>query len=295
MTKLALQIAIAYLGTEGQLDGTVYDICKMHDVLTGHLGYGAADITVLAEQAALSPASNGTLTANGSPTRNRIMAEIIRLAEIANADSSITEVFFQYSGHGTYIRDQGHTKDEIDGFDECLVPLDYDQPGGDFIPDDEINSVLSLFPRRVTFIGVVDACHSGTMFDLPFRYVSGVKHVEESVSSRIKCKCIMFSGCKDDQVSMDAHGISEAKHYMGAMSAALLASWKVYGYTIGVWQCLAQMRRFLQKREFKQIPQVTTNIRLNRGTLLLNCGDVQPFIQTDVAVHEILQVESGSL
>lgn len=283
MTKLALQVAVSYLDTESQLDGTVTDIIKMYSDLTTHLGYKAENVTVLAEPDAYNPPAvhylkNNFKKVDALPTRNTIVAELIKLAERANADPSITEIFFQYSGHGTYIRDRGEQKDEDDGFDECIVPLDYDQPDGDFIPDDEINAVLALFPERVTLIGVIDACHSGTMFDLPFRYVSGHKYVVESQTSRIKCKCIMFSGCKDVQVSMDAYGLEKASEFSGAMTTSLRAAWKVHGYTIGVWPCIKHQRRFLSKRKFKQTPQVTTNVRLNRGTLLLNCGKVKPFM-----------------
>ncbi len=284
MTKLALQIAVTYLDTEGQLDGTVTDIVKMYQDLTTELGYKPENITILAEPAAYDPVATHYLKSkyrpsNAQPTRDVILSELIRLAERANADPSITEIFFQYSGHGTYIRDHGEKKDEDDDFDECIVPLDYDEPGGDFIPDDAINAVLALFPERVTLIGVVDACHSGTMFDLPYRYISGNKYVIESETSRIKCKCIMFSGCKDTQVSMDAYGLEQAAEYSGAMTTSLRAAWKVYGYTIGVWPCIKHQRRFLSKRTFKQVPQVTTNVRINRGTLLLNCGKVTPFIE----------------
>ena len=283
MTKIALQVAITYLDTDSQLDGTATDIIHMYSDLVTHLGYQAKDITILAEEAAYNPQATDYLKenfkgVNGLPTRDTIVAELIRLAERANADPSITEVFFQYSGHGTYIRDHGEIKDEEDGFDECIVPLDYNDASGDFIADDQINSILSLFPARVTFVGVIDACHSGTMFDLPFRYVSGQKYVIESQTDRIKCRCIMFSGCKDNQVSMDAYELTNAGEYSGAMTTSMRAAWKVHSYTIGVWACIKHQRQFLHKRKFKQVPQVTTNVRLNRSTLLLNCDKITPFI-----------------
>ena len=276
--KLALQIAVSYLGTEGQLDGTACDIVKMNAVLTEHLGYAPENITVLAEAEAYNPLTTGTMQpVNGPPTTDRIMTELIRLSKIANEDPTVVEVFIQYSGHGTYVRDTSASQDEDDGRDECLVPLDYETRG--FIPDDKINAVLSLFPKRVTVIGLVDACHSGTMFDLPYRYITGDKFVIESKTSRVKCKCIMFSGCKDSQVSMDAYNLNNANEFSGAMSTSFMAGLKIYNYTIGVWQMMRHMWMFLKKRTFKQKPQVTTNVRLDRGTLLVNCGKTSPFIE----------------
>ena len=248
----------------------------MNAVLTKHLGFDPANIVVLAEEDAYEPLMTKTLQpVNGPPTAERILTELIRLAEIANGDPTVTEVFIQYSGHGTYVLDT--SQDEDDGHDECLVPLDYQEKG--CISDDQINSVLSLFPKRVTVIGLMDCCHSGTVWDLPKRYISGNKFVIESQACKIKCKCLMISGCEDDDVSMDAYNLNNANEYSGAMSTSFMDGLRVYNYTIGVWQIMKHMHMFLKKRKLKQKPQVTTNVRLNRGTLLVNCSKTTPFIQ----------------
>lgn len=72
---------------------------------------------------------------------------------------------FHYSGHGSQQRND--TGDEIDGYDETLCPVDYQTQG--MIVDDEINAtIVRPLPLGVKLHAIVDACHSGTVLDLPF-------------------------------------------------------------------------------------------------------------------------------
>ena len=57
--------------------------------------------------------------------------------------------------------------DEVDGYDEALCPLDFETSG--VIVDDEVNETLVRpLPRGAKLHAVVDACHSGTILDLPY-------------------------------------------------------------------------------------------------------------------------------
>jgi hypothetical protein len=72
------------------------------------------------------------------------------------------KVLFYYSGHGTFITDNARHKDEEDGYDEALCPVNTTRGKENLIRDDEINRRLQqLRGRQVMFI--IDACHSGTM------------------------------------------------------------------------------------------------------------------------------------
>lgn len=72
---------------------------------------------------------------------------------------------FHYSGHGSQQRN--YTGDEIDGYDETLCPVDYETQG--MIVDDEINAtIVRPLPLGVKLHAIIDACHSGTVLDLPF-------------------------------------------------------------------------------------------------------------------------------
>lgn len=70
-------------------------------------------------------------------------------------------VILHYSGHGSQMVDS--SKDEIDGYDESLVPHDSRTEGVFDISDDEISGLLNQLTektRNVTFI--FDSCHSGS-------------------------------------------------------------------------------------------------------------------------------------
>lgn len=80
-------------------------------------------------------------------------------------------VYFQFSGHGQQVADDNG--DELDGYDEAIVP--YDSPlryqagvyqGENLIRDDELNNLFTDLRGRLGPSGnlmvVLDACHSGT-------------------------------------------------------------------------------------------------------------------------------------
>ncbi len=100
------------------------------------------------------------------------MAEIIRSHLIEKALHGST-VVFHYSGHGQQVFDDNG--EEIDGYDEALVP--YDAPmkasgkqagylGEKHMRDDELGALLSEVQEKIGATGtltvVLDACHSGT-------------------------------------------------------------------------------------------------------------------------------------
>ena len=80
-------------------------------------------------------------------------------------------VYFQFSGHGQQVADDNG--DELDGYDEAIVP--YDSPlryqegvyqGENLLRDDELNNLFTDLRRRLgpggNLMVVIDACHSGT-------------------------------------------------------------------------------------------------------------------------------------
>lgn len=75
-------------------------------------------------------------------------------------------VFF-FSGHG--LRQPNFDDDELDGFDETICPLDFKTAG--LIIDNEINeTIVRPLKPGVRLHAIVDACHSGTILDLPHFY-----------------------------------------------------------------------------------------------------------------------------
>lgn len=130
-----------------QLDGCVQDVRDMKGVLTKKFNI---------------PANNFLTLIDGQATHAAIIAGFRKqLIENAKIHRDAT-VIFQYSGHGSRVKDRSGTK--ADGFSSTLVPVDSRDIKGSYfdIVDDEIRQLfeeLSQYTSNIIFI--VDACHSG--------------------------------------------------------------------------------------------------------------------------------------
>jgi len=96
------------------------------------------------------------------PTRNNILAAYQQITIEAQPGDA---VFCHYSGHGGKLVDDDG--DEEDGYDETLVPLDYES-AGQIRDDDLFQCLVGKFERGVTVTCIMDCCHSGTVLDLPY-------------------------------------------------------------------------------------------------------------------------------
>lgn len=74
-------------------------------------------------------------------------------------------LIFHYSGHGSQQID--YSGEEPDGYNETLCPVDFETQG--MIVDNQINDIIvKPLPHGVRLHAIIDACHSGTVLDLPF-------------------------------------------------------------------------------------------------------------------------------
>lgn len=104
------------------------------------------------------------------PTRKNILAAFRWLRNGVKAGDSL---IFHYSGHGGSVKDEDG--DEEDGFDETLIPVDYQSAG--HIVDDEVHDVLVRgLPKGVRLTGIMDCCHSETILDLVSCNISEYKN-----------------------------------------------------------------------------------------------------------------------
>ncbi len=80
-------------------------------------------------------------------------------------------VYFHFSGHGQQVKDNNN--DEIDGYDEAIVPFDSPKhyqsgiyEGKNLLIDDELNVFFMQIRKKIGTLGQlfisIDACHSGT-------------------------------------------------------------------------------------------------------------------------------------
>jgi metacaspase-1 len=135
--KRALLVGINYIGTSNELNGCINDIQNMRNFLITKLKYNPNNILILTDNTVQKP------------TKENIINSLYWL--ISN-NRKKSRLFFHYSGHGTYINDIN--RDEKDGYDECLVPLDFENNG--FIIDDNLKEIFNKIRKGAKLTCVFD-------------------------------------------------------------------------------------------------------------------------------------------
>ena len=143
-SKRALLIAIDEYQQVGDLNGTGNDVELMRSVLTGKFNFPPDNIKILRDEDA---------------TRDGILSAI--RSHLIEPTESGDIVVLHYSGHGSQMLDV--SGDEIDGFDETLVPHDARTAGVFDISDDELNAILKELGQKTDNVTVIfDSCNSGS-------------------------------------------------------------------------------------------------------------------------------------
>lgn len=148
--KLALLVGInQYSGIIGALKGCVTDVKLQQELLIHRFGFNPQDIVTLTDQQATR---QGILTA--------FEEHLINQAQPGDV------VVFHFSGHGSRVIDPD--RDEPDGLNSTLVPIDSKLPEGYSITGGEVSDIMghtlfllmyALKTENVTV--VLDCCHSG--------------------------------------------------------------------------------------------------------------------------------------
>lgn len=239
--KKAFLVGINYTGTSSQLRGCVNDVNDLKEMLTTKYNYSSSNILTLTDSQA---------------TKQNIMTRLTQLLQSCQAGETL---FFSFSGHGYFWNDI-YKKDEIDGKDELIVTVD-----NYAIVDDELKYIIDTYLKaNVTLIALFDNCHSGTILDLPYQYFKGEQEmIHHSLSTDTKGTVICLSGCRDDQVSMDAYLEGDFNGALTFNFIELLKSndsltWKA---------CVEQLREKLQAGNFNQVPQITCGTQMDLNTL----------------------------
>jgi metacaspase-1 len=233
MSKFALLVGINYRGTSNALKGCINDVHTMKNHLINTRGYKDENIVVLTEDE------------TKTPTGANIMHELSTLILRAHTNKA-KEVWFHYSGHGSYIKDLDG--DEDDRRDETIVPVDYAKNG--MITDDTMHDYLEHLPVGCEMYCIFDCCHSGTILDLKYQYRRGSVNGIENKNSKIKGDIIMISGCMDTQTSADTRMKGK---WCGAMTSAYISCIKD---DITCEDLLNSMRDFLKEHGYTQYPQM---------------------------------------
>jgi hypothetical protein len=158
-TRKALIIGIGYKGAPWELPGCHNDAWNMIKYLKTVHGFEDDDFTILLD--------DGIQT---NPTRENIVKAFHRFAFSVKPGDA---VFFHFAGHGSSVVNKSGF--ERSGFDQTLLPVDSVENGE--IIDDEIFRILLIpLPKGLEMTAIIDACHSGTMFDLPFEFIGDARY-----------------------------------------------------------------------------------------------------------------------
>lgn len=248
--KLALLFGLNYLGTQSELGGCINDVDNMKKILENQYKYDKVYY----------------LTDNSveKPTKSNMLKYLNKVVE---ESKDYSQIYIHYSGHGSYITDKNN--DELDGRDECLIPLDYGKSG--FITDDTLKPILSKVQCKL--VCVIDACHSATILDLKYRidctsvqleqnekddeaylYKNWSYDFKEQHNPKYEDKknnIFMISGCRDVQTSADAWINSK---YQGALSYHLMKALELNNFDIKIKYLLKDIHCMLKLGHYEQKP-----------------------------------------
>lgn len=164
-TKRALLIGINYVGQQGQLSGCHNDVARIKEYLMEREGFRSANIHILMDDGA-----------HENPTHANILAAF---AKLTNATEPGDAAFFHYSGHGGRVEDDDG--DEEDGYDETLIPVDF-QSAGQIRDDTIFVELVGNMPKGSTLTCLMDCCHSGSILDLPYTFKADGEQDEMGVN-----------------------------------------------------------------------------------------------------------------
>ncbi|KAJ1908590.1 Ca(2+)-dependent cysteine protease [Tieghemiomyces parasiticus] len=176
--RRALLIGINYIGQTSALKGCINDVHNIKSFLIDCFSFRECDMVILTDDSK-DPRS--------LPTRANLTRAMHWLVSDARPNDSY---FFHFSGHGSQVVDT--SGDEIDGYDETILPVDYKTAGQ--ITDDEMNDIMVRpLPQGCRLTAIFDSCHSGTALDLPFVYDQYGRLVQNQVAE-LATQSIMKAG-----------------------------------------------------------------------------------------------------
>lgn len=261
MVKRALLIGINYINTpEMKLNGCINDVINIQNMLMDAYDYDKSNIVVLRDD-------NYEQNVNLHPTRYNIISYLKDLILNSKKDD---ELWIHYSGHGTYQKDKNN--DEMDGNDECLVPSDVYEKG--LISDDELFDILKSSICKI--ILTIDCCHSGTMFDLSYKFIlNNIFIGRQTLKKRLQNNNIyMYSGSRDIEPAMDSINY-ESVMYMGAFTEALIKCLRYNHHNVSMFKLYYDINKYLETKGFTQRCVFTSTnpfpfIKIEKSNLYVN-------------------------
>ena len=150
--------------------------------------------------------------------------------------------------------------------------MDY-ETNGCILDDGLFKMLVAPLPEGVRLTCVFDCCHSASMLDLPFGFVSNksagevgnaTTHVMEKLrhNNFARGDVVMISGCEDSQTSADVQNVTSfGDGEPGAGGAATQAfTWALMNTTgLDYLNILLKTRDMLKEKGFTQVPQLSSS------------------------------------
>jgi metacaspase-1 len=235
LRRKALLVGVAYFNTQNHLKGTLNDTnCLLH-LLKTRFGFTDDGIVVLRDDDP-RPAFQ--------PTKQNIYNACRWLVGDARPGDSL---FFSFSGHGSQQRCLPGDREEADGMDETLLPVDFKYAG--HIRDNEVNAwLVAPLPAGATLHIILDACHSGSGADLPYSITwcpqgaPAWTQVGRKGSAGIVWQ---FSACSDGTTAADTNSLS-GNAFTGAATFSFIHAIETFGTNQTYATVLAHMNEVLR-------------------------------------------------
>ena len=210
-TKRAVLVGINYIGQKGELKKCHKDVHKMETYLKTKLGFEEKNIVKLMD--------DGIHT---NPTKENIMNAYRKVVRQSIPGDT---VFIHYSGHGGHVVDE--SGDEEDGFDETIIPVDF-ETNGEIVDDDLADELVKRMAKGVLVTALMDTHNGGSVLDLPYYFTGEVMKRSYDPYEDYDGEVFMISGCHDAQESVctDPKKFLPSPHgrKSGAFTSALLKS-----------------------------------------------------------------------
>ncbi len=259
MANKALLVGVnKYRMPGADLQGCVNDVTNIRDILLKYFGFKVKEIRVLVDERA---------------TKKGLLS---RLEWLVKGSKAGDRLIFQFSGHGSQIRDR--EGDELkDHLDEILCPHDMDWDGT-YIVDDDLKAVFADLPKGANLEVLLDCCHSGTgtreamaMACLPAdravkpRFLAPPMDIlcrqldeEDLPETRLLRSTnptthVLFSGCRDNQTSADAYIKGT---YNGAFTYYFCKHLRDAQGSLSRSELLKRLRASLKYEGYDQMPQL---------------------------------------
>jgi hypothetical protein len=182
-------------------------------------------------------------------------------------DKRPVKLFVHYSGHGSWDREYGTVRDELDGRDESICPVDYARSG--VIKDDILRQQL-VDPiaknPNVQLSCLFDCCHSGTILDLRYEYEISVGSMnadqrafrvnQNKHYAKTLARVMLFSGSLDKQYSADAWIAGKGQGAMTWRFLQVMRRHQSKHHPVSYKRLLAEVQILLKKKGYKQIPHL---------------------------------------